>query len=94
VVAGDRRRVHVRVGVRHQPGASAALPDHERLRCRGEDAVVQLAGDRVPVAVHVFRGPGRVRQVQGLRPDQVGFLTIWVRFGIVFSLNISRVRRF
>lgn len=79
MVVGDRRRVHVHLGVRYQPSASATLLDHERLRYRSEDPVVQLAGNRVPVAVHVFLGPGRVRQVPGLRPDQVGYSTISFR---------------
>lgn len=68
------RRVNVRVGVRHQPGAGATVPDDERLRHRGRHPVVQLADHRVPVRVHVFRRPGRVLQVPGLRPDQVGIL--------------------
>lgn len=72
VVDADRgRRVHVRRGVRHQPGAGAAVPDHPGHRHGGAHAVDQLAGHRVPVAVHVLRRAGRVRRVPGLRPDQV-----------------------
>lgn len=66
------RHVHVRVGLRHQPGAGATLPDHEGLRYRGQDPVAILADHFVPVGVHVFRGPGHFLQVPGLRPDQVG----------------------
>lgn len=66
------RHDDVRLGVRYEPGAGAALPDHEGLRHRGKDAVVQLADHRVPVAGHVLRRPGRVLQVPRLRPHQVG----------------------
>lgn len=68
--------VHVRFGLQHQPGAGAAVPDHEGLRHRGHDPVVQLADHRVSVRVHVLRGSGHVLQVPGLRPDQVG-LFVW-----------------
>lgn len=71
VVADSGRHVHVRFGVRRQPGAGAALPDHEGLQYRGPDPVVQLADNRVPVTVHVLRGPGHILQVPGLRPHQV-----------------------
>lgn len=75
VVAGAGQHVHVRIGVRHQPGAGATVPDHEGLRDGGAHAVVQLADHRVHVAVHVLRGAGRVHQVPGLRPAKVGTLT-------------------
>jgi len=71
VVTDAGRNVHVRLGVRCQPGTGATLPDHEGLRYRGQDLVVQLADNRVSVAVHVLRGPGHILQVPGLRSDQV-----------------------
>lgn len=64
----------MRRGQRYQPGASAALSNHEGLRDRGPDAVAQLADHRVHVCVHKLRWPGHFHQVPGLQPDQVGFL--------------------
>jgi len=66
VVTDAGWNVHLRLGVRCQPGAGATLPDHEGLRYRGQDPVVLLANNRIPVAVHVLRGPGHILQVPGL----------------------------
>lgn len=91
MVTDAGRHVHVRLGVRCQPGAGAALPDHEGLQNRGKDPVVQLADNRFPVAVHVLRGTGHILHVPGLRPDQVGILP-GLAFGSATTLLIRCFR--
>lgn len=80
VDADAGRRDDIRVRVRHQPGAGAAVPDHQGLWNGGPDAVVQLADYRVSVRDHVLCGLGRVRRVPALRPHQVGI--VFNEFGI------------